>query len=104
MTIDDLGDPHDGVLHISVVFGFQDLTDIPAVLRRATTDPRAAGIDSDQVRYFVSRITLRRTDAPGLAGWRKRLFVLLAHRAAGHVEFLRLPAERTTVRSAEVPL
>ncbi|WP_167666771.1 potassium transporter Kup [Micromonospora narathiwatensis] len=104
LTIDDLGDPNDGIIHITAVFGFQDPTDFPEVLRHAASHPLASGINLDQVSYFVSRITLRCTPHPGMAIWRKRLFIGLAHNAASHVEFLHLPEERTIVLSAEVPV
>ncbi|OKI49728.1 potassium transporter Kup [Micromonospora sp. CB01531] len=104
LTLDDLGDPNDGIIHITAVFGFQDPTDFPEVLRRAATHPLASGIDLDEVSYFVSRITLRCTPHPGLATWRKRLFIGLAHNAASQAEFLHLPEEKTIVLSAEVPV
>ncbi|MGI5521573.1 potassium transporter Kup [Micromonospora sp. CA-259024] len=104
LTIDDLGDPNDGIIHIDALFGFQDPTDFPEVLRRAAIHPLAEGInlDPDQVTYFISRITLRCTRQPGMAIWRKRLFIALAHNAASQAEFLHLPEERTVVLSAEV--
>ncbi|MFG1658253.1 potassium transporter Kup [Micromonospora chersina] len=104
LTIDDLGDPNDGVIHISAVFGFQDPTDFPEVVRRAGAHPLTRELDLDEVSYFVSRITLRCTRRPGMATWRKRLFIGLAHNAASHSEFLHLPEERTIVLSAEVPV
>ncbi|MGW5667845.1 potassium transporter Kup [Micromonospora sp. NPDC003776] len=104
LTFDDLGDPNDGIVHITAVFGFQDPTDFPEVLRRAAAHPLGRGISLDEVSYFVSRITLRITRTPGLTTWRKRLFIGLAHNAASQVEFLRLPEERTIVLSAEVPV
>ncbi|MGQ5262832.1 potassium transporter Kup [Micromonospora sp. ZYX-F-536] len=104
LTIDDLGNPDDGIIHITAVFGFQDPTDFPEVLRRCATHPLAEGIDYEQISYFVSRITLRCTRSPGMATWRKRLFIALAHNAASHAEFLHLPEELTIVLSAEVPV
>jgi KUP system potassium uptake protein len=104
LTIDDLGDPNDGIVHITAVFGFQDPTDFPEVLRRAAAHPLAKGLTRDQVSYFVSKITLRRTGRPGMAAWRKRLFITLAHNAASQAEFLHLPEEDTIILSAEVPV
>jgi KUP system potassium uptake protein len=104
LTIDDLGDPDDGIIHITAVFGFQDPTDFPEVLRRAAAHPLAKGLTRDQVSYFVSKITLRRTGRPGMAAWRKGLFITLAHNAASHAEFLHLPEEDTIILSAEVPV
>jgi KUP system potassium uptake protein len=102
--IDDLGDPNDGIIHVAAEFGFQDPTDFPEVLRRVCGEHPEADLDPDQASYFVSRITLRRTHLPGIATWRKRLFLGLAHNAASQAEFLRLPEDRTIVLSAEVPL
>jgi len=108
ITIDDLGDPDDGIVHIGAVFGFQDPMDFPQVLRRAAHHPDAteltADLDPEQTSYFVSRITLRRTDRPGMARWRKLLFIALAQNAASQAEFLGLPDQRTIVLSAEVPV
>ncbi|WP_438361874.1 KUP/HAK/KT family potassium transporter [Micromonospora sicca] len=39
LTIDDLGDPNDGIIHITAVFGFQDPTDFPEVLRPRRRPP-----------------------------------------------------------------
>jgi KUP system potassium uptake protein len=95
-------------VYIGAVFGFQDPMDFPEVLRRATRHPEAteltADLDPDQASYFVSRITLKQTDRPGMARWRKLLFIALAHNAASQAEFLGLPDQRTIVLSAEVPV
>ena len=104
LTVDNLGDPNDGIVHIGAEFGFQDPTDFPEVLRRASGRFPETDIDVDDVSYFLSRITLRRTHLPGLATWRKRVFLALAHNAASQTEFLCLPEDRTIVLSSEVPL
>lgn len=107
LTTAPLGAARDGITHIEATFGFQDRTDFPEVLRRAAAaDPDLLGPDGDpeQASYFLSRITLHRTRRPGMARWRKNLFIAMAHNAASQAEFLRLPADRTIVLSAEVPL
>jgi KUP system potassium uptake protein len=103
LTVDHLGDPRDGILHISAEFGFQDETDFPEVLRRARTELERQ-IDTEDVSYFVSRIRLRRTHYPGMTTWRKMLFIALAQNAASQAEFLYLPADATITLSAEVPV
>ncbi len=35
LTVDDLKHPHDGIVHVSARFGFQDVQDVPGVLRQA---------------------------------------------------------------------
>jgi KUP system potassium uptake protein len=113
LTIDDLGDPDDGIVHIAAEFGFQDRADFPEALRRGLSQRGKSGgrssgavpqLDADAVSYFVSRVTLRRTDKAGMARWRKRLFIAMAHNAASQAEFLGLPEDRTIVLSAEVPV
>ncbi|MET0510821.1 MAG: hypothetical protein ABW135_03955 [Thermoleophilaceae bacterium] len=49
----------------------------PEALRLATEKRHQRDIDIDSATYFVSRITIRVTDAPGMlrwrVGWRVRL-------------------------------
>jgi KUP system potassium uptake protein len=102
LTVDDLGDPGDGIIHIAAEFGFQDPTDFPEVLRRVVGEHPETNLDPDAASYFVSRITLRRTDLPGMVTWRKQLFLALAHNAPSQAEFLGLPEDRTIVMSGQV--
>jgi KUP system potassium uptake protein len=105
LSFDNLGDPDDGIIHIEARFGFQDATDFPEVLRRAAGSDRIElDFDPADAAYFVSRITLRRTKTPGMATWRKMLFIALARNAASQAEFLCLPEDRTAILSSEVPI
>ena len=104
ITVDALGDPDDGIVHVDAEFGFQDATDFPAVLARVAGQHPETDLDVDDASYFVSRINLRRTDRPGLAGWRKRLFLALAQHAPSQTGYLCLPEDRTVVMSGEVPV
>jgi KUP system potassium uptake protein len=104
LTVDHLGVPDDGVVHILAEFGFQDPTDFPEVLRRAAATGVEGLSDPGNVSFLVSRITIRRTRQPGMAAWRKALFIALAHNAASQAEYLGLPEHRTVDLSAEVPL
>ena len=107
LEVDELGDSTDGITHINARFGFHDPTDFPEVLRQVTAryPERLEGdLDPDQASYFVSRITLRRTRQPGMSGWRKQLFIGLAHNAASQAEFLCLPEDRTIVMGSNVDL
>jgi KUP system potassium uptake protein len=104
LTVEHLGDPNDGIIHIAAEFGFQDRTDFPEALRHAAAHLRTTDLNPDDASYFLSRITLRLTNRPGMASWRKRLFVALAHNAPSQAEFLCLPDDRTIVLSGEVPV
>lgn len=102
-TITPLGARSDGITHIAVDFGFQDPTDFPEALRRAAPQiPALASAGVEEVSWFVSRITVHRTQSRQMARWRKRLFITMAHNAASQAEFLRLPTESTLVVSAHV--
>ena len=107
LTVDDLGDPADGIVHITARFGFQNATDFPEVLRQASArfpGELTGDLDPDATSYFVSRITLRRTKRPGMSAWRKALFIGLAHNAASQAEFLCLPDDRTVIMGSHVDL
>ena len=104
VTVDDLGYADDGIFFVTARFGFQDAPDLPAALRLAAAKHPEMGIDVDGASYFLSRIRIQRTHAPGMSGWRKRLFIGLARNAANPAEYFRLPNDRTVVVGAEVPV
>jgi KUP system potassium uptake protein len=105
LTSDDLGDVGDGITALTVSFGFRDHQDVPEVLRLAERhDLLESGVDLEQASYFLSQITIVRTAAPGLSGWRKGLFLTLAHNSANPVGYFRLPDDRTVTMGERVPL
>jgi KUP system potassium uptake protein len=105
-SVDDLGYGDDGIQYLSVSFGFSDRVNIPQALHRA----RAAGLldegsaDIGQASYFLSRGAIRRTSAPGIARWRKALFVALAHNAADPAAYFGLPTDRTVTMGTAVDI
>ena len=62
------------------------------------------GPNLDQPTYFVSRVAIRVTGAPGMARWRKRLFVVLARNAATPVDYFGLPDDCTITMGSRIPL
>ncbi|MCW2976080.1 MAG: family potassium uptake protein [Actinomycetia bacterium] len=102
LSIDDLGYSDDGIVHLTVRYGFQDDPNIPDALRQAWEDGLGLDGDPELASYFLSRISLRYTDAPGMSKWRKRLFIALAHNAASPAEFFRLPDEQTVIMGAHI--
>ena len=105
-TLDDLGFDDDGVQHLSVLFGFSDDPDLPGALRDAVAAGTLDGtaVDVEQPSFFLSRGILRPTKAPGMARWRKALFVALAHNAADPAAFFHLPADRTVTMGRDIHL
>jgi KUP system potassium uptake protein len=108
ISVDDLGHRDDGIIHLTVRYGFQDEQDLPDALRRAASDPTRPGteldLDPDTASYFLSKVTLRLTDAPGMRMWRKRLFLAMAHNAASPAEYFGLPEPRTVVMGSQVDI
>jgi KUP system potassium uptake protein len=104
LTFDDLGYENDGIQHLSVRLGFADPPDLPAALRQAHSagmiEPPTA--DLDDASYFLSRGSIRRTNAPGMARWRKALFVALAHTAANPAAYFGLPPDCTVTMGSDV--
>src|SRR4051795_10576774 len=103
VTLDDLGYRDDGLTHLTVRYGFQDTFDIPGALR-GCADKIETDVDLENVSYFISRISILPTDAPGMAGWRKKLFKTIARNAADPVPYFGLPDDRTVVMGSHIEL
>ncbi|WP_407657328.1 potassium transporter Kup [Jatrophihabitans endophyticus] len=104
ITVDPLVHQDDGITHIDVRFGFQDDQDIPEMLRQAVGMTDELDFDPETASYFLSRLSIERGEADGLATWRKRLFIGLAHNAANPAMNFGLPIDRTTVMGAHLDL
>jgi KUP system potassium uptake protein len=104
LVIDDLGYRDDGIVKITARFGFQDVTNVPEVVRMAATRDLECEIHLDRLSYFLSRITIVLSDEPGMARWRKRIFRVISRNAANPVEYFSLPDERTVSFASHIPL
>jgi KUP system potassium uptake protein len=103
VTLDDLGYRDDGMTHLTVRYGFQDTIDIPGALR-GCVEKIDTDVDLENVSYFVSRISIVTTDAPGMARWRKKLFRTIARNAADPVPYFGLPDDRTVTMGSHIEL
>jgi KUP system potassium uptake protein len=56
----------------------------------------------DEASYFLSKIELRVGDAPGMARWRKRLFVATSDITADAAEYFGLPRDRTVIMGSHI--
>jgi KUP system potassium uptake protein len=59
-------------------------------------------VDVTDPTYYVSRMSLKRTAAPGMRPWRKRLFLIAAKSAVDPIEFFGLPDDRVVILGARV--
>ena len=107
IAVDDLGHKDDGIVHVTARFGYAESPNVPAALRYACDSemsPELGDLQLLEATYFVSRISIVRSDAPGMAGWRKRLFVAIAKNAASPVEYFGLPIDRTVTMGSAIPV
>ena len=104
VTVDDLGYGDDGILHVTVRYGFQDDMNIPAALRQASAKGLEVDIDVENATYFVSHMTIVRGEGPGMRTWRKKLFLALSRTSTSPVEFFGLPERRIVTMGSYIEL
>jgi KUP system potassium uptake protein len=89
--------------HITVRTGYQERTSVPAALTLARKQgylPR--NFDLEHASYFLSRITIAQTNAPGMNPLRKKVFLTMARNAASPIEHFGLPVDRTVTMGSQV--
>ncbi|GAA0709082.1 potassium transporter Kup [Dactylosporangium roseum] len=102
IVVDDLGYADDGIIHVTVRFGYMETPDVPAALR--TLDPAGTEgkLQLGQASYFLSKIELRSGDRPTMATWRKKLFIATSYITADAAEHFGLPRDRTVIMGSHV--
>jgi KUP system potassium uptake protein len=102
LVLDDLGYRDDGITHVTARFGYMQDPNVPGVLAQAAAAGVERALEVDQASYFLSTIELCVGDAPGMARWRKRLFVATAQITADAAEYFGLPRERTVIMGSRI--
>jgi KUP system potassium uptake protein len=102
MSVDSLGYADDGITHVMLRFGYMETPDIPAVLRMLDPATTEGQPQLDEASYFLSKIELRRGDAPTMASWRKRLFIATSYITADAAEHFGLPREQTVIMGSHI--
>ncbi|HKR99881.1 MAG TPA: KUP/HAK/KT family potassium transporter, partial [Candidatus Dormibacteraeota bacterium] len=102
LTIDDLGYSDDGITHVAARFGYMDAADVPAVLAQIDQREVEAPFDAAGASYFLSTIDLCLSDLPGMARWRKRLFLATSRVTADAAEYFHLPRDRTVILGSRI--
>ncbi len=91
------------VAHVTLRVGYRDTVDIPAALAAARKRGRLArNLDLEHASYYVSRMSITPTSAPGMSRWRKALFVFMARNSTSPLDQFRLPIERTVIMGSRV--
>ncbi|WP_432972279.1 potassium transporter Kup [Dactylosporangium sp. CA-233914] len=102
ITVDDLGYADDGIVHVTVRFGYMDTQNLPVALRLLDPGTTEGAPQLDQASYFLSKIELRRGDSPTMADWRKRLFIATSYITADAAEHFYLPRDRTVIMGSHI--
>jgi KUP system potassium uptake protein len=96
-VIEPLGE---GFVYVLATFGFMQTPDVPKLLTRL----RHSGLRADkgQTSYYLGREQLLLTAKPGMARWRKRIFMLMSRNARPATEFFNLPPNRVVELGAQI--
>jgi KUP system potassium uptake protein len=102
-TGDPLGSSAERIVSVTLRFGYLDEPDVPSALRHSSVRSLLDGSpEIDGATYFLSQITIVPTEAPGMAAWTKKLFVMMARNAANPAEYFRLPDDRTVTSGGRI--
>ncbi len=104
VVIDDLGYADDGITHVTANFGYMEDPNVPGALALAGAAGLERAIDLDDTSYFLSTIEIRMGNAPGMARWRKRLFVATSRLTADAAEYFGLPREGTVIMGLRIEI
>jgi KUP system potassium uptake protein len=103
--VDVLGRGLCKIVHITARAGYHDALNIPQALAEARKQGLLErNLDLEHASYFVSRITITPTGAPGMRAWAKNLFIAMARNASSPVDHFGLPSDRTVIMGSQVSL
>jgi KUP system potassium uptake protein len=93
------------IAHVTVRVGYHDSWNVPNALAEARKHGFLdRNLDLEHASYFVSRMTIVPTSAPGMARWRKMLFIGMARNATSPIDHFRLPSPRTVMTGSQVEM
>jgi KUP system potassium uptake protein len=93
------------VFHLTARIGYHDELNVPDALALARKQGLLErNLDLEHASYFVSRIAITPTDAPGMQSWRKKLFIAMARNASSPIDHFGLPSDRTLMLGSQVAL
>jgi KUP system potassium uptake protein len=104
VKINDLHYRDDGISLVVARYGFQEMADVPALVRQVAAIGCETPIDADDPTYFLSKIEIVQTDAPGMPSWRKHIFLATTHLAVDAVDYFKLPRRRTVLLGSAIDI
>jgi len=97
--VNDLGH---GFFQVTAAYGFMQRPNVIEVLEHC--GEHGVTVDHDDTSFFLGRETLLITDRPGLARWRKILFVFLSRNARPANAFFQIPPNRVVELGTQIEL
>lgn len=85
----------DNICHLSLVYGFHDVPNVPKTLRSLRGLSPELDFDSKDASYFVSLSKVVPTSRHNLSRWRKSLYLLMSRNARSTSDYYRLPIDQT---------
>jgi KUP system potassium uptake protein len=99
-TVEDLGD---GCYAVTVLNGFMDTPDVPALLVLIQKQIPGWTYDPSDTSFFLARDTIRATgETKAMALWRDKLFAFLGRNAAQAAEYYSLPPNRVVELGGQI--
>ncbi len=102
LEIDDLGYRDDRITFVRARHGYAEEFDVPKLVRQIAKAGVECPVDARHASFYLSRVELKAGDEPGMAPWRKRLFLATALITAEPTGYFRLPRERTITLGSEI--
>ena len=102
LEIDDLGFRDDRLTYVRAKHGYAEQYNVPAIVRQIAKSEVECPVDAKHASFFLSRVELKASHSPGMAYWRKRLFLWIAVIAAEPADYFKLPRERTVTLGSEI--
>jgi len=105
LVVETLGHGLFKIAHVTARIGYHESPSIPQLLALARKRGRLErNLDLEHAAYFVSRMSIVPTNAPGMQRWRKQLFVALARNGTSPIDHFGLPGDRTVLMGSQVAL
>src|ERR1700744_36144 len=104
LVVDHLGYEDDGISHLTAKVGFQEAIKVPHLFALACSRGLEGDANEEDAVYFLSQVAIRPGDGPGMAAWRKRLYVALARNSVSAADYFHLPADRTVTIGSAIDL
>jgi len=101
-VVDRLSHADDGIIHVSLKFGYDETPDVPAAMATLKENQTEGHLDLEHATYFLSKIELHAGKGHTMASWRKHLFLATSHITSDASDHFGLPRDQVVMLGANV--